>query len=140
MRFFRVAMLASIASIAYGICDLVFSWNPLAAAPWLAHRAEPAFRAHPALAVGFVTECANGWIATLAFLLVEKSLPRALLRRALAFGAVVWGLWVVSGTATAYVWLDLPPSLALANLAFGLPKCVCIAGAIALAHARLFRR
>jgi hypothetical protein len=91
----------------------------------------------PAYLAGFFAEGVNGLIATLAFLVVEKGLSRARWRRACGFAWLLWGFWIVSGTASAFVWLDLPTSLALVNLAFGIPKCFCIAWVLTLLHSRL---
>jgi len=123
--------LATAAAIIYGIADLVFSWNPIAAAPYLAHRREPVFRDPPALMVGFFAEALNGWISSLAFFVLEPALAGSPWRRGTVFGLVVWGFWVFSGTATSFVWLAIPWSLALTNLFFGLLKCLSIGCAIA---------
>ncbi len=115
----------------FGLCDLLFSWNPLAAAPYLAHRAEPLFRAPPALAFGVFAELVNGTIAALAFAAWGRRVPGSPWRRGAIFGATWFGFWVVSGTMSAYVWLAIPDSLALANVAFGLPKCLALGVALA---------
>jgi hypothetical protein len=119
----------------YGIADLVFSWNPIAAKPYIDHRASPVFRAAPLLGFGVVAEALNGWIAALAFFAIERSLVGGVARRGIVFGSIVWGFWVISGTMSAFVWLELPASLALVNLLFGLLKCL----AIGLAMAWLWR-
>jgi hypothetical protein len=134
----RLIALAAVAAAAFGVCDLAFSWNPLAAAPYLSRRAEPVFRAEPAYALGFAAECGNGWIAALAFVAVEPALRGSPWRRGAVFGAIAWGFWVVSGTFTASVWLAVPAPLALANVAFGLPKCVTIGVTVAWAWRRLY--
>ena len=45
-------------------------------------------------------------------------------------GAAIWAFWCVSGSMTAYVWLDIPAAVALTNVAFGLPKSLAIGCAI----------
>jgi hypothetical protein len=130
-RLIRFAAFATGVAVSYGLADLLFSWNPIAAAPYLAHRHEPVFRAVPAWLVGMVAEAANGWIAALAFGLVEPALHGSSLRRGALFGLVMWGFWVLSGTFSAYVWLNVPTTLAVTNMVFGLGKCLCLGGATA---------
>lgn len=127
----RFAALAATLAAAFGACDLLFSWNPLAAAWYLAHRASPAFRPLPALALGVVAEALNGLVAAGAFVAVERGLGGSPWRRGAVFGAVLWGFWVVAGTLTAAVWLAVPAPVAIANIAFGLPKCLAIGWATA---------
>ena len=115
-----------VAAALYGVADLVFSWNPIAAAPYVQHRHAPAFRRAPALDFGLVAEAVNGWIAALAFVLVEPALRGSPWRRGALFGMLVWGFWIVSGTMSVVVWLDVPDSVAAVNVAFGLPKCLVI--------------
>ncbi len=126
-RFLRVAFFAP---GLFALCDFVFSWNPLAAAPYLAHRAEPVFRAVPALTFGTLAEGVNGLIAALAFAAWGARVPGSPWRRGLVFGLTWFGFWVVSGTMSAYVWLAVPDSLALANVACGLPKCLALGAAL----------
>lgn len=113
-------------SLLFVIADILFSWNPLAAVPYLAHRHETVFRASPLLAHGLWIEALNGLIAALSYRLLESALQGSVWRRGALFGLVMWGFWVVSGTLSAYVWLDIPTSVALGNTLFGLPKCVFI--------------
>ncbi len=123
---FRFVVFASGVAAAYGLCDLIFSWNPLAAAPFFAHRTNPVFRAEPLLFLGGLAEIVNGYVCALSFCLVQASLPGTTLRRGLLFGLVIFGFWVLSGTFSAAVWLNLPPGLIAANIAFGFPKCLAI--------------
>ena len=134
--FIRLTILATVAAVGFGVADLVFSWNPLAADPYLENRSLPVFRSEPFLALGFVAEIVNGWIAAVAFTLVERGLAGSPLRRGLIFGGILWGFWVVSGTFTAMVWLALPTTLAITNVAFGLGKCLCIGSVIAWTWSR----
>jgi hypothetical protein len=127
----RFAALAVLSSWLYGLCDFVFSWNPLAAAPYHWHRSELVFRAVPALAFGTLAEGVNGLIAATAFVAVFRRVPGSPWRQGLALGLTAWGFWVISGTMSATVWLDVPWSLAAANVAFGLPKCLCIGWGVA---------
>jgi hypothetical protein len=115
----------------YGFADLIFSWNPIAAHGYLSRSSDPVFRHPPALLLGVFAEAVNGWIVTLAFLAIERSLDGSPWRRGLLFGAIIWGFWVVSGTMSAMVWLALPTELAIANIAFGLPKSLAIGCAMA---------
>lgn len=130
VRFTRLWLAAV---VCFALADLAFSWNPLAAAPYLARRHAPVFRDAPALVFGVFAEVLNGLIAALAFLWVARGRGW---RDGLLFGLLMWGFWVVSGTMSACVWLDLPASVAIANVAFGLPKCLAIGLGIAWAHSR----
>lgn len=130
-RLRELAILAFGASVLFGVCDFVFSWNPLAAAPYWEHRASPVFRARPLYELGMVAEGINGLVAAAAFLLVRPALPASPRRAGLRFGLVLWAFWVVSGTMSAMVWLEVPRGLAAMNILFGLPKCVAIAIGIA---------
>jgi hypothetical protein len=136
-RALRWILLASAGAAIFGVCDLAFSWNPLARLAYLAHAHEPVFRAAPLLSLGFLAECANGWIAALAYGAVAPALAGPSWRRGLIFGVGMWGFWVVSGTFTAAVWLAVPWSVAASNVAFGLPKCLAIGALIALCARRL---
>ncbi len=133
----RFAAFAVLASWLYGVCDLVFSWNPLAAAPYEWHRAEPVFRAVPALVFGTFAEGVNGFIAAAAFAAVFRRVPGSPWRQGLALGLTAWAFWVVSGTMSTAVWLNVPWSLAAANVAFGFPKCLCIGWGVAWIARRL---
>ena len=125
------------ASVLFGLADFIFSWNPLAAAPYLAHRTEPIFRAVPFLKFGIIVEDINGFISSIAYLSIGRTIEGAPIRRGCVFGLMIWGLWVVSGTMSAFVWLNVPVSLALANVLFGLPKCIAIGSGIAWTWSRL---
>ena len=131
MRFLRLAVLASVAAVLFALADALFSWNPVMAAIYRACAREPVFRHPPALGFGFAAEIINGWIAVLAFILIEPGLARSSWRKGILFGLILWGFWVVSGTMSATVWLALPWQVALANVAFGLPKCLFIGCGIA---------
>ena len=87
--------------------------------------------AHLQLALGVVAEAVNGWIAALSFSLIEPSIAGSFWRRGTLFGLMVWGFWIISGTFSAYVWLDIPLSLACVNVIFGLPKCLAIGVGVA---------
>lgn len=127
----RLVGLAVVASLLYGAADLIFSWNPIAAQPYLANRHLPVFRHEPAYLLGFVAEGINGWIAALAFIVIEAALGGSPWRRGLLFGLLIWGFWVLAGTFSATVWLEVPLMLATANVVFGLPKSLVIGWAIA---------
>ncbi|MBI5631763.1 MAG: hypothetical protein HY921_12870 [Elusimicrobia bacterium] len=133
MKFPLLILLAATAGLAFGLLDFIFSWNPIAAAPYWTHHTEPAFRNPPALGLGFFAEAINGWVAAFAFILVEPALQGGWPRRGAQFGLILWGFWVLSGTLSVAVWLDIPTSLAVANIIFGLPKSmaigICISGA-----------
>ncbi|MBI4370866.1 MAG: hypothetical protein HY552_01065 [Elusimicrobia bacterium] len=123
------------ATILFAIADFVFSWNPLAVAPYAAHRHEAAFRSLPLLDFGLWAEAINGLVASLSFRWIEPALNGSVWKRGSLFGLILWGFWVVSGTMTAFIWLNIPTSLAAANLIFGLPKCLAIGCGIAGLHA-----
>jgi hypothetical protein len=127
----RLFALATAASVLFGVADLVFSWNPVAASPYLQNRHLPVFRSEPAFFFGLVAEGINGWIATLSFLLVEPALRGSVWRRGLSFGLMMWAFWVVSGTLSATVWLAVPSALAGMNVVFGLPKSLVIGCGVA---------
>ena len=133
----RFIKLWAAAGALYGAADLIFSWNPIAAAPYLAHRAEPVFRAFPLLGFGAVAENINGLVSASAFLLVGRSIEGSVVRRGGLFGLMAWGFWVVSGTMSAYATLNLPASVALMNALFGLPKCLAIGCGIAWVDGKL---
>ena len=125
------------ASVLFAVSDFVFSWNLLAAAPYFAHRADPIFRVVPFLKFGMIAEDINGLVSSLAFMFVGRSIEGSIVRRGGLFGLTMWGFWVLSGTMSAFVWLDVPASVALTNVAFGLPKCLAIGWGIAWAWNRL---
>jgi hypothetical protein len=126
IRWVRVVELWLWSALVFAFADLLFSWNPIAAAPYLLHRADPAFRDVPAYAFGLAAELINGAVVALAFLAVERGLHGSPTRRGVLFGSVLWGFWVVSGTMSTYVWMELPVSVAVANILFGLPKSLLI--------------
>ena len=136
-RLIRIVLLAGISGAIYGICDLVFSWNPLAAAPYVAHAHEAVFRSSPRLDVGFLAELVNGWIAALSYLVVGRALTGPAWRRGMIFGLGIWGFWVISGTFTASVWLAIPWSVSGANVIAGLPKCLAIGAGVAIVAKKL---
>ncbi len=127
----RLNKLAVVAATLYGLMDFLCSWNPVAAAPYLLHRHEPVFRSSPQLVLGVLAEAVNGWIAALSFSFIEPALAGSSWRRGTLFGLMIWGFWVISGTLSAYVWLDIPFSLAGINVIFGLPKCLAIGCGVA---------
>jgi hypothetical protein len=126
----RLVALAVVAALLYGAADLIFSWNPIAAQPYLVNQHLPVFRAEPAFLLGFVAEGINGWVSALTFTLIEGALLGSPWKRGLLFGLIIWGLWVLSGTLSVAVWLDVPPKLSLMNVIFGLPKSLAIAWGI----------
>jgi hypothetical protein len=127
----RFVKLWTAAGLLFGAADFLFSWNPIAAAPYLAHRSEPVFRAFPLIGFGMIAENINGLISASAFLLIGRLIPGSVARRGILFGLMMWGFWVVSGTMSAFATLNLPASVALANVLFGLPKCLAIGCGIA---------
>lgn len=127
----RLNKLAIVAATLYGLMDFLWSWNPVAAAPYWLHRHEPVFRSSPQLFLGVIAEAINGWIAALSFVLIEPSLGGPSWRRGALFGLMIWGFWVISGTLSAHVWLDIPSSLSVVNVIFGLPKCLVIGCGVA---------
>ncbi len=124
-------------SLLFAVADFIFSWNPVAAGPYFAVRHLPAFRLAPLFELGFAAELVNGAIALWAFRRIRPALTGTVLANGSIFGLLVWGFWVVSGTLSAFIWLDIPASLAAVNLLFGLPKCLFIGVGIASLEAEL---